>query len=167
MAPLFLDELLPWHGPVVSGTAIALILFISAAVQVAVGRLPVHWNGAVGLISLALSNALLVVNLWTSSALLFGLGVLLTSIGHALCMLSGMSMINRLAIPANRSGMLASFMVIGYVGSMVPMMGMGWIADHWGMAAAIRIFCSLTIIACVPLAVLFLRNPHTQPLPSS
>ena len=164
MAPLFLDELLPWHGPVVSGTAIGLILFASAGVQVAAGRLPIHWCGAAGLVGLALSNASMLVNLWASSAMLFGTGVLLTAIGHGLCMLAGMSMINRLAIPANRSGMLATYMVIGYIGSMMPMMGMGWIADHWGMAAAVRIFCILTILVSIPLAVLFLRNPHTQPV---
>ena len=56
MAPLFLDQLLPWHGPVVSGTAIALILFASAVVQVMAGRLSTHWSGAAGLLLMAASN---------------------------------------------------------------------------------------------------------------
>src|SRR5690606_10343473 len=59
MAPLFLDRLVPWHGPMVSGSAIALILFSSATVQVLAGRVPVHYCGAGGLLALALSNALL------------------------------------------------------------------------------------------------------------
>ncbi|MDS1139414.1 MFS transporter [Pusillimonas sp. SM2304] len=164
MAPLFLDKLLPWHGPVVSGTAIALILFASAVVQVMAARMPTHYCGAAGLISLAASNAILMVNLQAGSALLFALGVLLTALGHGMAMLAGMSMINRLATSGNRSGLLATYLVVGYIGSMVPMLGIGWIADHWGMETAVYIFCALVIAAAVPVAVFFQRHPHMRPL---
>ncbi|MBP6018044.1 MAG: MFS transporter [Burkholderiaceae bacterium] len=162
MAPLFLDKLLPWHGPVVSGTAIALILFSSAIVQVMAARMPTHWCGALGLISLAASNAVLMTNLWAGSALLFALGVLLTALGHGMSMLAGLSMINRLATSSNRSGLLATYLVIGYIGSMVPMMGIGWIADHWSMEVAICAFGTLVIAMGVPVAVFFQRHPHMQ-----
>ncbi len=164
MAPLFLDQLVPWHGPVVSGTAIALILFASAAVQVLAGRMPTHWCGTTGFISLALSNVFLVANLSSSSAILFGMGVLLTAIGHGACMLAGMSMVNRLATAGTRSGLLATYLVIGYIGSMMPMMGMGWIADHWSMDVAIRAFAAMVISVGVPAAILFYRHPRMRPL---
>ena len=163
MAPLFLDQLLPWHGPVVSGTAIALILFSSAVVQVMVARMPTHWCGAAGLISLAVSNAILMANLWAGSAILFALGVLFTALGHGMAMLAGMSMISRLATSSNRSGLLATYLVTGYVGSMVPMMGMGWIADHWGMEVAVCTFCTMVIAIAVPVAVVFQRHPRMRP----
>ncbi len=163
MAPLFLDKLLPWHGPVVSGTAIALILFSSAIVQVVAGRMPTHWCGALGLISLAASNAVLMANLWAGSATLFALGVLLTALGHGMSMLAGMSMVNRLATASNRSGLLATYLVIGYIGSMVPMMGIGWIADHWSMETAVCTFGILVIAIGVPVAVFFQRHPRMRP----
>ena len=162
MSPLFLDQLVPWHGPVVSGTAISVILLASAFVQVLSTRLPTHWCGAVGLIGLALSNAILMWNMRAGSALLFGLGVLLTAIGHGMSMLTGMNMINRIATPGNRSGLLSTYLVIGYIGSMVPMMGIGWIADHWGMTAAVDIFCSLVIALGTVVAALFLRHPQMR-----
>lgn len=163
MAPLFLDQLLPWHGPVVSGTAIALILFASAVVQVIAGRLPTHRAGAAGLLLMAASNALLMANLWAGSAILFGLGVLLTALGHGMTLLAGMSMVNRLATHGNRSGLLATFLVIGYIGSMAPMMGIGWIADHWGMDWAVSTFCIMVVVLGVTVAVLFHRHPRTRP----
>lgn len=163
MAPLFLDQLLPWHGPVVSGTAIALILFASAVVQVMAGRLSTHWSGAAGLLLMAASNALLMANLWVGSAILFGLGVLLTALGHGMTLLAGMSMVNRLATHGNRSGLLATFLVTGYIGSMAPMMGIGWIADHWGMDWAVSTFCILVVVMGVTVAVLFYRHPRTRP----
>jgi len=163
MAPLFLDKLVPWHGPGVSGSAIALILFASAGFQVMAARIPIHYCGAAGLLSMALSNALLMVNLWLGSAILFFLGVLFTALGHGLALLSGMSMVNRISNPTNRSGLLATFLVTGYIGSMAPMMGIGWIADHWGMNIAVCAFGALVIAVGVPVAVFFQRHPRIRP----
>ena len=164
MSPLFLDKLVPWHGPAVSGTAIALILLMSACTQILAGRMPTHWCGALGLVGLAVSNALLMINLWAGSATLFALGVLFTAAGHGMSMLAGMSMVNRIATPANRSGLLSTYLVIGYIGSMVPMLGIGWIADNWGMDAAVRIFCAIVIVLGSTAAVFFQRHPRMQPL---
>jgi len=158
---------MPCPGPVVSGTAIALLLLASPTVHALSARMPTHWCVAAGLGSLALSMALLMVNLLTSSALLFASGVLLTALGHGMAMLAGMSMINRLATPSNRSGLLATYLVIGYLGSMVPMMGIGWIADHWGMTIAVSTFCTLVIIIATPAAVLFQRHPRIRPAPAA
>ena len=162
MSPLFLDKLVPWHGPVVSGTAIAVILFASAVVQVLVGRIPTPWCGWGGLMGLALSNALLIVNLWAGSGLLFALGVACTAVGHGMSMLAGISMVNRIATPSNRSGLLSTYLVIGYIGSMLPMMAIGWIADHWGLPVAVRIFCSMVIVLGVVGGALFRRHPRMQ-----
>jgi len=163
MSPLFLGELVPWHGPFVSGTAIAIILFASAYVQILARRVNTQWCGFGGLISLAGSNALLMANLQVGSALLFGLGVALTAIGHGMSMLAGMSMVYRIARPDNRSGLLSTYLVVGYIGSMVPMMGIGWMADHWGMNVAVSAFCIAVIIVGTVLSVLFQRHPRMQP----
>ena len=162
MSPLFLDKLVPWHGPVVSGTAIAVILFASAAVQVMAGRMPTHWCGFAGVLCLALSNALLMLNLWVSSAPLFFFGVAFTAVGHGMSMLAGMAMLNRIATPHNRSGLLSTYLVIGYIGSMLPMMAIGWIADHWGMMVAVSSFCSMVVVAGTAVGVLFQRHPHIR-----
>lgn len=158
MAPLFLEQLLPWHGPVVSGTTIAVILLASACVQITAGRLPPHWGGSLGLLGLAASNALLLANLWTGSALVFVLGVACTAIGHGLSMVAGMRILQRIARPDNRAGLLATYLVIGYVGSMLPTMGIGWIADAWGMKLALGVFCSLVVLLGLAAALLLQRD---------
>lgn len=162
MSPLFLDKLVPWHGPVVSGTAIAIILFASAWVQILARRVTTQWCGFGGLASLAASNALLMANLQIGSAVLFGLGVALTAIGHGMSMLAGMSMVYRIARPDNRSGLLSTYLVVGYVGSMVPMMAIGWMADHWGMNVAVRAFCIAVILMGTTVSVLFQRHPRMR-----
>src|SRR5690606_41713474 len=95
--------------------------------------------------------------------ILLSLGVLLTAMGHGMCMLAGISMVNRLATASNRSGLLATYLVTGYFGSMVPMMGIGWIADFWGMEVAVHVFCAAVIVMGVIVAVLFQRHPRMRP----
>lgn len=158
MSPLFLDKLVPWHGPVVSGTAIAVILFVSAIVQVLVGRMPTHRTGSLGLSMLAISNVLLAANLWAGSAALFAAGVLATAIGHAMCMLAGMSLVPRLSSAQTRSGLFSTYLLVGYTGSMLPMLGIGAIADHWGMRTAVSSFCVMVICVCCMAAPLFWRH---------
>ena len=165
MSPLFLDKLVPWHGPAVAGTAIAAILMLSACVQASADRIPTRWCGAGGLLCLAVSNALLMVNLVAGSGTLFAIGVLFTAVGHALSMLAGMRMVHRIATPGNRSGLLSTYLLIGYIGSMAPMMAMGWIADHFGLPAAVTAFCAVVIVAASVVAWLFQRHPRMQPQP--
>jgi hypothetical protein len=78
-------------------------------------------------------------------------------------MLIPASMVNRLATSGNRSGLLATYLVAGYVGSMIPMMGIGWIADYWNMEAAVCAFGIMVIVISVPAAVLFHRHPRMRP----
>ena len=73
-------------------------------------------------------------------------------------------MVNRIATPETRSGLFSSYLVIGYIGSMVPMLGIGWIADHWGMTVALYTFGVLSLLIALTVAVLFQRHPLTQPL---
>lgn len=162
MAPLFLESMLSFQGPLVSGLAIALILLVSAGVQIATGYMATARCGGWGMAALVLSNALLLANIWAASAWVFLAGVLFTAIGHGMSMLAGMSMVSRLASPANRSGLLATYLVIGYIGSMLPMMGMGWVADHWGIEMALGLFCAMVIVVGSVLAVAFARHPRMQ-----
>ena len=61
--------------------AACFALLASACVQVLVGNLPTQWCGLGGLLSLALSNALLMVNLWVGSAWLFVLAIPASMLG--------------------------------------------------------------------------------------
>lgn len=155
MSPLFLAKMMTWHGPFVSGASIAIILLISAFVQLISARFPTHLTGIYGLFSLAGSNALLLINLRVSSAGFFIAGVLLTAIGHGMCMLASMNVVNRLAQPHNRSGLLSTYLLIGYIGAIIPMLGIGWLADSWGMTFAVSSFCAAIIIASTIWGCLF------------
>lgn len=162
MAPLFLQKVLPWHGPLVSGGAISVILLLSSLVQWSCVQVRVRWCGLFGLWLIALSNVLLVLNFSQGSATVFALGVCAAAAGHGMSLLAGMSMVNRIATPETRAGLLSTYLVCGYVGSIVPMIGTGWIADHYGLQTAITVFGLSVTLLVLPLSIAFFLHPRIR-----
>ncbi len=152
LAPSFMAQMVPWHGPAVSGISIGVILFLSAAVQFVAKSLPRKKVLMAGYLALAACNLLLVWNVYAGSALLFGLSVLTTATGHGLCNLGGISVVNKVAAPSNRAGLLSTYLVIGYVGTILPILGLGALSDHIGLTRALVAFCCafalLTLALC-------------------
>jgi MFS family permease len=162
MAPLFLDKMVPWHGPIVSGTAIGVILLASATVQLLCARMSMRWCGFLGLLAVVLSNAMLVLNFQVGSSALFIIGVCAAATGHGLCLLAGISMVNRIAGPSERSALISTYLVCGYVGSIVPLIAAGWIADHHGLPTAITILGLSIMATATPAAVGYFMHPRMR-----
>ncbi|WP_407290630.1 MFS transporter [Stutzerimonas zhaodongensis] len=162
MAPLFLDRMVPWHGPIVSGTAIGVILLASALTQLLAAKMSIRWAGLLGLLAVVLSNAMLVLNFQVGSSALFIIGVCAAATGHGLCLLAGISMVNRIAGPTERSALISTYLVCGYVGSIVPLIVAGWIADHYGLPTAITILGSAVIATATPAALGYFMHPRMR-----
>lgn len=159
LAPSFMALMVPWHGPAVSGLSIAMILFLSAGFQW-LAR-PVHTKtcAIAGLGLLAVCNVLLIATTYTNLPLLFVLSVLTTAAGHGLVNLAGIAIVNKVAGPQNRSGLLSTYLVVGYLGTIVPILGVGWLSDHLGLTVAIVIFCGAMALLTGALAWLAHRTP--------
>lgn len=163
LAPSFMDRMVPWHGPAVSGLSIGVILFLSAAAQY-VAR-PMHPKNAMiaGFAALVLCNLLLVINNFIGSAVLFVLSVLATALCHGLCNLAGMSMVSKVSTSASRAGLLSTYLMVGYCGTIVPILGLGWLSDHIGLSRALVMFCICMAALAAVLAVLTWRTPRLPP----
>ena len=159
LAPSFMVQMVPWHGPAVSGLSIAMILFLSAGFQW-LAR-PVHTKTCAiwGLGLLAVCNLLLMATTWTGWPALFVLSVLTTASGHGLVNLAGIAIVNKVAQPQTRSGLLSTYLVVGYLGTIVPILGVGWLSDHLGLPVAIMIFCTAMAALTAGLAVLARNTP--------
>ncbi len=158
LAPSFMERMMPWHGPAVSGLSIGVILFLSAAVQY-LAR-PVHPKTAMmwGFAALVLCNLLLLINNFFGSGLLFVLSVLATALSHGLCNLAGMMLVNKISTPANRAGLISTYLMIGYCGTIVPILGVGWLSDHIGLSHSLVVFCTCMAALASVLAVLTWRT---------
>lgn len=159
LAPSFMGQMLPWHGPAVSGMSIAVILFLSAGVQW-LAR-PIHTKTCIlwGLGLLAAGNLWLMATTYTNWPLLFVLSVLTTAAGHGLTNLAGIAVVNKIARPDNRSGLVSTYLVVGYVGTTAPILGVGWLSDHVGLPLAIVTFCVFMAVLTSSLGWLAYRTP--------
>lgn len=110
--------------------------------------------------ALVLGNLLLLINNSVGSGLLFALSVLATALSHGLCNLAGMRLINKISTPASRAGLISTYLMIGYCGTIVPILGVGWLSDHVGLARALVVFCTgMAALGC-GLGVLTWRTPQ-------
>ena len=163
LAPSFMRELVPWHGPAVSGSTIAAILFLSSAFQFLVRNWRTKTVVVAGGAALAACNLLLAWTTFSRTPLLFAASVLVTAFGHGLANVAGMSVIGKLTHPAQRAGLLASYMVVGYLGTIVPILAVGWLADHLGLSQAVAWFSYAMAALSAALAALAAR---TRELPA-
>ena len=164
MAPSFMAKMVPWHGPAVSGLSIGIILFLSAGIQLIARPYATKSVAIIGFFALTATNALLIFNTFASSTALFVLCVMSMACGHALCNLAGMSIVNKVSKPANRTGLLSTYLVIGYVGTIVPILGMGWLSDHIGLTGALIGFCVCLGLLTTSLGLLCIRA-RVLPIP--
>lgn len=159
LAPSFMALIVPWHGPAVSGLSIAMILFLSAGFQWLARPLHAKTCALWGLSLLAACNLLLVATTYTQSSILFVLSVLTTAAGHGLMNLSGIAIVSKVAGPNNRAGLLSTYLVVGYVGTIVPILAVGWVSNHLGLTLAVVIFCITMTALSLFLLVLAHRTP--------
>lgn len=156
MAPSIVRNVLGLGGPVVSGLGIAVILTGSCFTQIAFKRMHYGHSALIGLGMLGVSNALMIYNLGSASAVLFAVGLCATAVGHGASMFAGSQVLNLIADTTNRSSLTASYWAVGYCGSIVPMIATGMMADAWGMNLAVTVFCSVVVGMCVLGMALFL-----------
>lgn len=149
LAPSFMSTMVPWHGPAVSGLSIGVILFLSSGFQLMVRRWPIKRNLLIGFSSFLISCALLSLNTQYTSSWLFISCVVLIALGHGLCLIGGMSIVNQISSPEHRAATTSSYLIIGYLGAIIPILGMGYIADLFGMTVALLSFCFFLSGVCV------------------
>jgi len=152
LAPSFMQQIVPWHGPAVSGLSIAAILFLSSTFQLLARRLPTRTCAIGGMCALVVCNLLLILTTYVGAASLFALCVLTTSLGHGLANVTGMSLVTKVAGRGGRAGLLSSYLSVGYLGTILPILAVGWLSDRLGLSTAIVIFCAVMALMLAALA---------------
>lgn len=163
LAPSFIVGLLPWHGPAVSGTLVAIVLFCSASVQFPARRLDTRTGLGLALMLMTLGVVLLAVAVSSGSLVAFIAADITVGMGHGLAFMSALGLANRLGQAEGRhAGILSSFLTIGYLGTIAPILGVGFLADRIGLSSAVVVFCAC--FACSNLGLLAgcrgLPKPH-------
>ena len=157
LAPSFLPLILPWHGPAISGSAVAVVLLCSAMVQLPARKLRPRTILNAALALMTGGTLILILAMHLRAPALFLLADLAIGCGHGLSFLSGMKQIDRITTPLTRGPILSSFLCIAYTGATLPILAVGWLADHAGLAPAVDAFCAMAITVCLTLFLLHRR----------
>lgn len=153
LSPSFLKDILPWHGPLISGAAISCILFISALVQFFTRTLSPIKSLNYGIVVSLFSLITLILCMSFKLSFLFFVSDILFGIGHGLALLGTFAIIHNMTTLHNRAAVMSTYLFIAYLGTIVPILAVGYLADHFGLNFAVISFCS--IIAMMFVILLF------------
>lgn len=151
LSPSFVKDLIPWHGPLVSGSAIASILLVSAVVQFSAKHLPTAKNLSLGLMTLVVSFVLLGLCMSMQWSILFFISDIMLGVGHGLGLLGAFGLIHQMTTTDNRAAVMSTYLFIGYLGTIVPIIAVGYLADHFGLTIGVLGFCIGIGLLCLSL----------------
>lgn len=157
LAPSFIKDVIPWHGPLVSGATIASILMISASVQWLAKSFNMHKMLNVGLIFLIASYVILSICMIMHWSWLFFISVICVGMGHGLSLLAAFALIHHMTHIENRAAVVSTYLFIAYFGTIVPIITAGFLSDHFGFIVGILGFCLGVGVLCIYLLIKHLK----------
>lgn len=155
LAPSFIKDVIPWHGPFVSGATIASILMISASVQWLAKSFNMHKTLNLGLLFLIASYVILSICMIMHWSWLFFISVICVGMGHGLSLLGAFALVHHMTNIENRAAVVSTYLFIAYFGTIIPIITAGYLSDHFGFMVGILGFCLGVGVLCI---YLFLKH---------
>ncbi|THJ65514.1 MFS transporter [Arthrobacter echini] len=151
LAPTWFASIVGTTSRPVIGVLAALVLASSAVSQL----LPPQGRfvAPVGLASMALGVGLLPVAAQTGSVTLLVLACVVAGLGQGMAFRVVFNEVSLAVDPAQHAQTVSAVYVITYLGSALPVLGLGAAAGHWGLEASVTVFALLVCSACALLAV--------------
>ena len=151
LAPSFVKEAIPWHGPLVSGSAIACILIVSAIVQFMAKGIHAAKSLTLGLSILIISYLLLGLCMSQHWSTLFFVSDVLVGVGHGFSLMGAFGLVHKMTQAHNRAAVISTYLFIGYLGTIIPIIASGYLSDHFGLVIGVLGFCISMGLLCIAL----------------
>ncbi|GAA0895597.1 MFS transporter [Pseudonocardia zijingensis] len=158
LVPGYVADLSGSRNLLLAGAAVALLPVCSAIAQLAGYGRQARALEFLGLPLLAAGLVLLAVAGGTSSAPLLLIAAVIAGTGHGLVFLGGLTTINESAPTGRRAEALAAFYVVMYLGSGVPVIGVGALATLTGVLPAVQEFAVAVALAASVLTLALARR---------
>lgn len=142
LVPSYAASLLSAENLLVGGGAVSVMLGAACAAQVVARRVGYHWAMVWGMAAQMTGLAAIVAAVPTQSLLLLLAGALLDGAGLGLAFMGGLGLVGRVAPPESRAEVLSACYVIIYLGESVPVLGVGYGADLFGLFPAVALFAA-------------------------
>lgn len=137
------------HSLVLAGLVLTLMLSCSA---VAAGLSP-RWRSlpvqVFGIVTMGVGVAILFAAVRASSLPVLLVATVVGGSGQGLTFAGSLADVNEIAPAAHKANTVASYFVIVYLGTALPVIGVGALADPMGLVAAIQVFAVVVVVACL------------------
>lgn len=143
LAGSFIEKLPMTKSATLVGASIAIILFISAITQFFSKKIEEFFSIKLGLGVLILACISLFAAQSFQSNLCLALSIILMGMGHGLTTAPAYYFIGQICIREGKSNIFSSFLLIGYQGTIWPVLLCSILIDHFGVVLAILCFCIL------------------------
>lgn len=154
LAPSFLGGVLHLRNLAVGGALVCLLFAASTVTQIALGGRPTKSSTRLGLSLYIAALALIVGALQQSSLTIFVVGTIVAGVAVGAAFIGSLSTANRLAPPEIRGQVVSTYFTVAYVGLTIPVITVGFAAEHIGYLGAV-FACSIGLTAlCVITLIL-------------
>ncbi|WP_063711898.1 MFS transporter [Nocardia sp. BMG111209] len=161
LIPTYVATLSGSRNLLLGGAAVASVLACSAVAQVAGYGRSARALQLSGLPLVAAGLVLLAVAGSVSSLPLLLVATVTAGVGHGLVFLGGLTAVNH-AAPAGRHAEVAStFLVVLYLGTGVPAVGVGFLATASGLFTAVQVFAIAVAVLCLIVLAALIRRRAT------
>lgn len=158
LAPSYAANLLHTRDPLAGALVAALLLGSSATAQLLARPTRGRAVPALGMTGLAAGLVLVVLAGQLHTPALLFVGSLLAGTSQGLAFRALFTRATAALDPAGRAGQLSTLWVIVYLGSSLPTIGVGLLAQHLGILPAVTLFTAAAATACLTLAAVSLRR---------
>lgn len=161
VVPSYVVESLHTHNLALIGALAAAVLGCSALVQLAGGRVPALAAQAIGLGLVAAAAATLIVVAHLRSFPLMVVAGVFAGLGLGLGFRGSLAAVNAVAPEDRRGDVVASYYLVVYLGTALPVVGVGLVARTTGLLSAVQIFAEVigtASLVALALVVIALRS---------
>ena len=94
-------------------------------------------------------------------SVLFFISDVLVGVGHGLGLLGAFGLVHQMTHTDNRAAVISTYLFIGYLGTIIPIIAAGYLSDHFGLMVGVLGFCIAIGLLCV---LLLLGHRKLEPL---
>jgi len=147
LVPSYVATLMNVHNLVVTGGVVFVMLGTSSIVQLSLKRLSFRISQITGLVLLIIGLAGVVLAVPVQSITLLVVSTVVAGAGQGLAFMGSLALIGHVAPPQRRGDVISSFYVVIYCGVGIPILGVGFGAESFGLYHAVLAFaCAVDVL---------------------
>jgi MFS family permease len=138
----------------VAGGVLALMLGCSALVAGFAHRLSSLSMQILGVAAMGAGVAILFAAATSMSLTVLVAATVVAGVGQGFTFMGSLADVNAIAPAEHKANVVATYFVVVYLGTALPVIGVGALAGPFGLLAAIKIFSVVVVVVCAPLTSL-------------